>query len=108
MRAMESIKRIRERLGLSQKRLAEALDIAQTTLSLYERGGAEIPSPKAQLLINQARIYGLTIDFNHVYGGVDLPPEPAAKAAPAPTERTIAPPTPAAAFPPISRRKVVR
>lgn len=98
-----ALKRIRKRLALSQTKLAQALGIPQTTLSLYESAdGTEIPSAKAKRLIEVAKVYGLTIDFNHIYGDVDLPPPLKIGAA----ELPPAPPPPQA-FPQLQRRRVV-
>lgn len=101
---MKSVMNIRTRLGLSQKALADAVGIKQSTVSAYETGRAEIPADNAQKLIDLARVHGLLIDFNHVYGGVDLPPELPGRAKPVQVQQA----PPPAAFPPISRRKVVR
>lgn len=71
---MNTVKAIRDRLGLSQSELAKKLDVKPTTISTYENGRAEISRAKAQVLIDLAKVYGLSIDFNHLYAGVELPP----------------------------------
>ena len=68
------LKRIRDRIGLSQPDMAEAIGIPQSTLSLYERTGTPIPPSVGQSVIETAKTHGLLIDFNHLYAGVQLPP----------------------------------
>ena len=71
--SMKSIQSIRDRLDMSQKELADALGLKQTAISAYERGKAEIPRAKAQMLIDLAYGRQLLIDFNHIYGNAELP-----------------------------------
>lgn len=77
---MKTVKTIRDRLGLSQSELAQVLGVKPTTISTYENGRAEISREKAQVLIDAAKVRGLLIDFNHLYGDVELPPERAPRA----------------------------
>lgn len=68
------IRRIRKRLNLSQEAAATALGVTQTTWSKYERGDVDLPLDKARGLIRLALSNRLTIDLNHVYEDIPLPP----------------------------------
>ena len=49
---MDSIKTIRERLGVSQSQMAEMLGLHQSTISRFEKG--DLPTDKRTLLAAQA------------------------------------------------------
>ena len=54
------IRDLREDKDLSQKQLAEILNISQSTYSRYESGFLDIPS---EILISLSKIYGVTVDY---------------------------------------------
>ena len=54
------IKEARERVGLSQKELAERIGVAPNTFHGYESGKHD---PKSNLLIDIAKICGVSVDF---------------------------------------------
>ena len=54
------IRDLREDKDLSQKQLAEILNISQSTYSRYESGFLDIPS---EILISLSKIYGVTTDY---------------------------------------------
>lgn len=60
---MERILALREDKDLNQKKLAEYLNIAQTTYSDYELGKVRIP---IECLIKLARFYD--VDLNYITG----------------------------------------
>jgi|GEM_PF-3169733 len=68
------MKSIRERLGVTQQTLADALGCTQGNVWHYERGQT-IPPPVARRLIEYAARCGLTLTFDHVYGAAQLPAE---------------------------------
>lgn len=55
----EALKELRNRAGLSQSDVAAALNIKQTTVSMWESGDNK---PRAALLPAIAQLYGCTID----------------------------------------------
>ncbi len=57
---MENLKYIRKNNNLTLKQLSEKLDIAESTLSMYENGKRE---PDFQTLNKLADFFGVTIDF---------------------------------------------
>lgn len=63
---MNNIKSIRDRLGLTQTELAQALDMTQGNVSFYERGQM-VPPNIASKLIDFAHTRGCCITFNDVY-----------------------------------------
>ncbi len=69
---MHAMKRIRLRLGCSQDEVAESIGCTRVNISYYERGQT-IPPSAAARLIAFAMGRGLAIDYNHVYGGRELP-----------------------------------
>lgn len=82
-----AFKSIRARLGMTQASIAEAIGVTQGNVSFYEKGQT-VPPAVGRLLVDLARSRGLLIDFNHLYGEADLPPElvaAAGQAAPQPT-----------------------
>jgi repressor LexA len=46
----EELKRIREKLGLTQEALAEALGVHRVTLAKWEAGTHNVPEPVARLV----------------------------------------------------------
>lgn len=54
------IKEARQKVGLNQKQLAEALGVAANTLNGYESGAHD---PKSDLLCRIADICGVTVDY---------------------------------------------
>jgi putative transcriptional regulator len=77
---MNAVRAIRQRLGVTQAEVAEALGVTQGNVSFIERG-QEIQPEAARRLIAMARDRGLAIGMDHVYGLIELPqtqPAPAA------------------------------
>lgn len=64
---MNNVKAIREKLGLTQAALAEAIGCTQGNVWHYEQGQA-IPPRMAEKLIAHAKSMGHEITFNDVYG----------------------------------------
>lgn len=60
-------KQLRQRLGMTQAELGEALGMSQMNVSLYERGQSLRPEVAKQL-IDLAASRGVQIDFNVIYG----------------------------------------
>lgn len=73
---MNAVKPIRQRLGLSQAQLAEALGMTQGNVSFIELDKQPFMPDAAARLIEIARERGLDIGFDHVYGAADLPAPP--------------------------------
>jgi len=69
---MNTIKAIRERLGVTQAALAEGIGCTQGNVGHYERGQTVLPDV-AKRLIGFAAERGLEITFDHVYGTSELP-----------------------------------
>lgn len=71
---MNTIRRIRERLGLTQAALARGLGLSQANIAHYEKGQT-MPPDVARRLIGLARERGCALSFDHVYGAreLDLP-----------------------------------
>lgn len=69
---MNKIKLIRERLGVTQKVLAEGIGCTQGNVGNYE-SGQTVPPASAGRLIAYAESRGLVITFDHVYGDAELP-----------------------------------
>ena len=62
------LKDLREDNDLTQKKLAEMLDMSQTGYSKYETGENDIPT---QILIKLSNIYNVSIDY--LLGETDKP-----------------------------------
>lgn len=77
---MNSIKAIRERLGITQAEMAIGMGCSQSNVSFYEKGQT-VPQPAAKALIGLAGARGLVISYDHVYGDAALPPVPSEQAA---------------------------
>ena len=73
---MNTIKAIRERLGVTQSELADAMGCSQGNVSFYEKGQT-VPPDAAKRLIAYAKTKGRELTFDDIYAG--LPAE--AKAA---------------------------
>lgn len=54
------LKELREENGVSQKQIAEYLNIKQNTYSQYETGKRQLP---IEILIKLARYYNVTTDY---------------------------------------------
>jgi putative transcriptional regulator len=64
---MNTIKTIRQKLGMTQAELATALQITQSQVSKYERGEQEISPALARDLIRYAQTQGKRVTFNDIY-----------------------------------------
>lgn len=95
-------KRIRNRLGMSQQQLADAMGTAQSNVAGYDKGSIRVPLHQANALIKVASERGLEIDLNHILGGAELPPPP-----PESGPQAAAPAAPQA-FPALPRRATKR
>lgn len=73
---MNAIKTIRDRLGLTQAAFAEGIGCTQGNVGHYERGQT-VPPAVASRVVDFAARRGLVIGFDHIYGRVDIPAEPA-------------------------------
>ena len=69
---MNSFRRIREHLGLTQTQLGEAIGMSQGNVSFLERGQTVLPDV-ARRLIDHAASLGYALTFDHVYGDAPLP-----------------------------------
>ncbi|MEJ5028800.1 helix-turn-helix domain-containing protein [Comamonas sp. MYb69] len=69
---MHTIELIRERLGVTQKELAQGIGCTQSNIGHYSRGQA-IPAERAVKLISFARGRGLSLTLDQVYGIAALP-----------------------------------
>ena len=67
---MNNIKSIRDRLGMSQKALGEALDCTQGNIGHYESDRIQMPARTAQKLIAFAESKGVAIRFEDIYGSI--------------------------------------
>lgn len=64
---MSAIKRVRDRLNLTQEQLADVLGVTQGSVSFYEKGVVPIPPKNARKLIEFARAHGKKLSFNDLY-----------------------------------------
>lgn len=55
----EKLRELREKKGLSQKKLADKLGVGRTTVTLWELG---INKPRIDMLPNLAKILGCKVD----------------------------------------------
>lgn len=69
---MHNLKSIRERLGVTQQAIGDALGCTQGNVGHYEKGQT-LPPEMAGKLIAFAATLGLSITFDHVYGAAKLP-----------------------------------
>lgn len=79
---MNSIKAIRDLLGITQTALAEAMGCTQGNVGHYERGQT-VPPEAAKRLIAYAKSLGHDITFDHIYGSVEVSPATVPPATPA-------------------------
>lgn len=68
----QPIRRIRDRLGWTQKRLAAELGVSQPLVCAYERGDVRASPKVAIRLVKVAAVAGLQISLDHVYGVRDI------------------------------------
>jgi transcriptional regulator with XRE-family HTH domain len=61
----ESIRK--DLLGVSQSELAKALGMSQSNISMYERKDQTVPPDVARLLIEFARLRGVTLTYDTIY-----------------------------------------
>lgn len=64
---MDTIKTIRERLGMSQAQFARAIGMTQGNISHYELGHQFVPPIVARRIIDIAKDRGVKLSFNDVY-----------------------------------------
>lgn len=69
---MHHLKRIRERLGVTQQVLADGIGCTQGNVGHYERGQT-LPPEMAARVIAFASPRGLRIGYDHIYGDAPLP-----------------------------------
>ena len=69
---MNRIKEIRERMGMTQSALADALGCTQGNVGHYEHGQVLRPD-RAERLIAEAAKRGLKLTLDQVYGRTPLP-----------------------------------
>jgi len=74
---MHNLKRIRERLRVTQQVLADGIGCTQGNIGHYERGQTVPPSVAAKLIAFAAE-RGLPIGYDHIYGAAQLPELPSA------------------------------
>lgn len=72
---MNTVKAIRELLGLTQAAFAEGVGCTQSNVSFYERG-QNMPPDVAKRLIVLAKERGIELTLDQVYGLVPLPEAP--------------------------------
>lgn len=92
----ENICRLRNRRGMSQGDLAEALDVSRQSISKWETGAAV---PELEKLVKLSRLFGVTLD--ELVAGETPKPAEAPKAADPPAKR------PDEACSPVTVRQVV-
>lgn len=56
---LTNLKTLRKKQRMTQRELADALHISQTSVSKYERGESE---PDIEMLINISDFFGITVD----------------------------------------------
>lgn len=64
---MSTIRSIRQRLGVTQSCLAEALEVSQSNVSFYERGQT-VPPVVAARLIRFAATRDVALTYEDIYG----------------------------------------
>jgi putative transcriptional regulator len=67
---MAIIKSIRSRLGLTQRALADAINVSQQAISTYEQG-RELPPKVSARLIAYAESKRLRVRFDDIYNVTD-------------------------------------
>lgn len=73
MFAMNAFRSIRDRLGVTQAQMADALGMTQGNVSLYEAKGQTVMPEVAKRLIDYAATLGVELTFDHIYGDAELP-----------------------------------
>lgn len=68
----DRLKELRKRKGLTQRKVADSIGIAVSTLGMYESGNRE---PDVGTLKKLARFYGVTVDYLTGYEMEELSPE---------------------------------
>jgi len=76
---MNHIKLIRERLGVTQASLAEAIGCTQGNVGHYETRGQTVPPETAKRLISWAKSLGHVVTYEDIYGPADLSPDTSAE-----------------------------
>lgn len=71
---MNAIKQIRTALGMSQTAFAKGIECTQGLIYHYENGLVDPPPRTAAKVIELARVNGLSIGYDHVYGAAEVPP----------------------------------
>lgn len=71
---MNNLKQLRKQRGISQKYLANELNVAQNTISQWELGTRDIDSETLKTLVNY---FGVSADY--LLGNTDNPAPPGAK-----------------------------
>jgi len=72
IRGMNTFTLIRRQIGATQAEMAKALEMSQGNVSFLERGQTVTPKT-AEKLIQFAATRGVTLTYDHVYGGRPLP-----------------------------------
>ncbi len=78
---MKTVTTIRARLGLTQAALADLLQIHPSAVAQYEAGKIVIAPDRAKLLVQVARVRGLELSLDQVYGLATIPEDTPRKAA---------------------------
>ncbi|WCM86674.1 helix-turn-helix domain-containing protein [Acidovorax sp. NCPPB 3576] len=74
---MQNLRIIRQRLGITQRVVADGIGCTQGNVGHYENGQT-VPPAMARKLIAFCKSQGLPITFEHIYEDAKLP-EPTAK-----------------------------
>ncbi len=68
---MNNIRHIRQRLGLSQAALGDAIGVTQGNVSFYELG-QDVPPKVARKLIDAAARSGLALSYDDIYSDAEV------------------------------------
>lgn len=72
--SMQHIRAIRDRLGITQQLLADAIGVSQPLVANMENGRADFMHPHAaRKLVTFARARGLALTLDMVYGAEHIP-----------------------------------
>lgn len=71
--AMNQIKSIRSRVGLTQAKFGDCIGCTQSAIGQFERGESDPTIEKAIRIIDMAGSHGLVIQLEHIYGLTPLP-----------------------------------
>lgn len=77
---MNTVKRIRASLGITQAALAQVLGMTQANIGFYERGQQSVPPHVAKNLIEYASTQGVAIGYDDIYGVPNTTQTPASRA----------------------------